>query len=356
MNNKIKCTKCDKLLPSDSEFCPYCGIPLTNNISVKSTNTNKLKKKILIASIAVILAICVMLGGFFGYKNVIIPMQKYNQANDLLKSGDYQEAMALFKELNSYKDSNELFKKSNYKYAIDLYKNKDYDEAFEIFYELKDYKDSKKYLQKEELRWRIIGNEFTLGSFEQDNNTSNGKEPIEWIVLDNALIGDSVYAISKYCLDYRKFNSENFYNGDGDLDIWLRKEFYSSAFTLTEKEQLMPYQICYTETEILPSGAAKGKNPRYDYVGLPDSTHIKTLKKNNISVLTTRTEYAIAQADVPKSEIKDALSTPVGYWLNTSSGYMYMNIVNSESHKIEMNSKNPNEYYAVRPVICIKKK
>lgn len=39
------------------------------------------------------------------------------------------------------------------------------------------------------------GNVVTYGHYEQDNDTANGKEPIEWVVLD--VQGDKALLISK---------------------------------------------------------------------------------------------------------------------------------------------------------------
>ena len=41
-----------------------------------------------------------------------------------------------------------------------------------------------------------VGDTYKFGSYEQDNKTSNGKEEIEWIVLDKD--GISLLLISKY--------------------------------------------------------------------------------------------------------------------------------------------------------------
>ena len=47
-----------------------------------------------------------------------------------------------------------------------------------------------------------VGDTITFGTYEQDNNTSNGKEAIEWTVLDKN--GMSVLLISKQALDCQR--------------------------------------------------------------------------------------------------------------------------------------------------------
>ena len=50
-----------------------------------------------------------------------------------------------------------------------------------------------------------VGSTVFFGSYEQDNDTANGKEDIEWIVL--AKEGNKLLVISKYALDCQKYNS-----------------------------------------------------------------------------------------------------------------------------------------------------
>lgn len=51
-----------------------------------------------------------------------------------------------------------------------------------------------------------IGDTYTMGTYEQDNNTKNGKEAIEWIVAE--VQGDEALLISKYAIEAMAFNTE----------------------------------------------------------------------------------------------------------------------------------------------------
>ena len=80
------------------------------------------------------------------------------------------------------------------------------------------------------------GDIIKIGSYEQDNDLSNGKEPIEWIVLSNN--GSELFVLSKYGLDYKPMND---YPGDltwenCSLRTWLNNDFYNTAFTDKEKD------------------------------------------------------------------------------------------------------------------------
>lgn len=77
-----------------------------------------------------------------------------------------------------------------------------------------------------------VGDVVEFGSYEQDGDTSNGKEPIEWRVL--AVEGNRAYVVSQKALDTRAFNEDeddgNNWNSS-DLKKWLETDFASQAFT-----------------------------------------------------------------------------------------------------------------------------
>ena len=79
------------------------------------------------------------------------------------------------------------------------------------------------------------GDTVTIGTFEQDGDAGNGKEPIEWDVLfaddEKALV------VSKYVLFCGEFGKNWDYEG---CLIWdyFDNEFYNNAFTDAEKEKI----------------------------------------------------------------------------------------------------------------------
>ena len=91
-----------------------------------------------------------------------------------------------------------------------------------------------------------IGEYITFGSYEQDGNISNGKEPIEWLVLSKN--NKEMLLLSKYALEYLPYNDTNYYP-DGDdrykkpatwetclVRKFLNNDFYDSAFSKEEKK------------------------------------------------------------------------------------------------------------------------
>lgn len=80
-----------------------------------------------------------------------------------------------------------------------------------------------------------VGDYVTFGSYEQDNDVSNGKEAIEWLVLD--IQDGKALLLSKYALEGKSYNKE--YEAitweNCTLRSWLNNEFYHEAFSNAEK-------------------------------------------------------------------------------------------------------------------------
>lgn len=101
-----------------------------------------------------------------------------------------------------------------------------------------------------------VGDYITFGKYEQDNNESNGKADIEWLVLDKK--DGKLLVISKDILSTAMFISNSQY-GNNNWAKWdesqirreMNVEFYNDAFNEDEKKRI-------AVTKVLP-----GKNPYY---------------------------------------------------------------------------------------------
>lgn len=82
------------------------------------------------------------------------------------------------------------------------------------------------------------GDYITYGSYEQDGNTDNGAEPLEWLVL--AKTDSTVLVISRYVLDAGPFSSAE--QGCNWRNSLLRKQlnedFLNTAFTERERREI----------------------------------------------------------------------------------------------------------------------
>jgi hypothetical protein len=85
-----------------------------------------------------------------------------------------------------------------------------------------------------------------FGNYEQDNDTTNGAEPIKWQVLE--VSDGKALLISKHVLDKEEYNESEAASGDENstslrwnqshIRNWLNNEFSNSAFCEGEKEAI----------------------------------------------------------------------------------------------------------------------
>ena len=106
-----------------------------------------------------------------------------------------------------------------------------------------------------EIEGLTVGEIVTFGTYEQDGNFGNGKEPIEWEVL--SVEGNKALLISKYVLDCQPYNNE-----DTDvtwetctLRTWLNNDFKNAAFSSAEQAKIPTVTI------------VNKNNPRYGTAG-----------------------------------------------------------------------------------------
>lgn len=86
-----------------------------------------------------------------------------------------------------------------------------------------------------------VGDVVYFGRFEQDLYTKNGKEKIEWQVLDKK--GNKALLVSKYLLDVRPYNKKEkaITWKKCTLRKWMNKEFFNTAFSEEEKDKADGY-------------------------------------------------------------------------------------------------------------------
>lgn len=180
-----------------------------------------------------------------GYNDADMRAQEsqYKKGIIQLNSRDYDGATETFRSISGYSDANLLAKESQYQKASSLNELGNYYAAYITYIALGDYKDAGDIISNDKnlsyFAQFEIGNTIMLGNYEQDNNTNNGTEAIEWIVLDKE--NSSVVLISKYGLDYHS-NSFSIRDKnewyDGEMYRWLNSEFKTSAFKKDEQHKI----------------------------------------------------------------------------------------------------------------------
>ncbi len=83
-----------------------------------------------------------------------------------------------------------------------------------------------------------VGDVVVFGEYQQDLDTTNGNEPIEWEVLD--VSNNRALLLSKYVIECKAYNEEvvEFTWETCSLRSWLNGEFYDTAFDEDEKHRI----------------------------------------------------------------------------------------------------------------------
>lgn len=84
-----------------------------------------------------------------------------------------------------------------------------------------------------------VGDIVVIGSYEQDNVLDNGKEPLEWIVLESH--EDKAWLMTKYCIDQAIFWPERVSRhwGNSNLRAWMNGDFIAETFTEAEQSVIL---------------------------------------------------------------------------------------------------------------------
>ncbi len=164
--------------------------------------------------------------------------QKLDQAEMLVSEGKYEEAREYLEEIND----ESAIKEDRYNKAMEYMSEEDYGSAY-LFLTGLNYEDSEaKKDEIKELAHQVFferaekGSIIYFGEYEQDNDTSNGKETIEWIVLKKKK--QKMLVISRYALDYTIFDFDQEGWKDSYIRQQLNEDFISSAFSGKEQERI----------------------------------------------------------------------------------------------------------------------
>ena len=171
-----------------------------------------------------------------------IASSKRSRAMKLLESGNYDYAYTLLREIN---DIDTIFA-SKYDRAIKCIDSGDYESAYILLKDIS-YKNSKeKYAiakakyEQILIRNAAVGDKIIFGTYEQDNDTSNGAEDIEWLVL--AKESNKILVISDKVLDFQSYNEKPYYETrkaitweQCSLRKWLNDSFLNEAFSEEER-------------------------------------------------------------------------------------------------------------------------
>ncbi len=246
---------------------------------VEAEKRAKRNKKIAIITTPII---CAVIAFVIVLNTVIIPNVKYNNAVALMNEGKIIEAYEALIVLDGYKDSAE--------------------KARSIYNEYK----------AEKLKVAEVGDYVFFGTYEQDNNTSNGKEDIEWLVLDKK--DGKALVISKYALDCQQYNT--IYTDATwetcSLRKWLNGTFINEAFSEAEKSVIPTVAVSADKN---PEYSTNPGNATQDKVFLLSITEANQYFSSDSARQCEATAYAEAQdAYVSSSNVN------CWWWLRSPGG------------------------------------
>lgn len=222
----------------------------------------KRNKKIAIITAPIV---CAVIAFIIVLNTVIIPNGKYNDAIALMDAGKYSEAISAFEALDGYKDSVNKIEECN----VNIY-------GEEVWNKVKSVN---------------VGDVYKFGSYEQDNNKSNGQEDIEWLVLEKD--GTKILVVSKYALDCKPYNTSY-------TDVtwetctfrkWLNNDFLGSAFSANEKAMIPTVTVSADKN---PDYNTNPGNAMQDQVFLLSITEANKYFSSDSARQCKPTDYAVA--------------------------------------------------------------
>ena len=161
------------------------------------------------------------------------------------------------------------------------------------------------------------GKTVQFGHYEQDDNITNGKESIEWIVL--AKEGSRALLISKYALDCQPYNTTK--TGvtweTCSLRKWLNESFLNSAFSKSEQNMIITATI---KADMNPYFITEPGNDTRDKIFILSIKEAIKYLDNYEARKCAPTYYAIAQGAATSNKCYKDGRAACWWWLR-SPGY-----------------------------------
>lgn len=135
------------------------------------------------------------------------------------------------------------------------------------------------------------GDYILFGHYEQDGDTSNGPEPVEWEVLEES--DGRMLLISRYVLDAMPYNTEktDVTWEKSSIRQWLNDDFYNNAFDADEQKGIVKVKLSN------PNNACwgtKGGKDTEDHVFLLSAEELR--KYYNFNTWDDDSQYGYSQA------------------------------------------------------------
>ena len=197
---------------------------------------------------------------------------------------------------------------------------------------------------QERLQNAQVGEYVAYGRYEQDNDSSNGAEDLEWLVL--AKEDQRILLVSRYCLEMQPYHTvdteitwENCY-----LRQWMNTTFLNCAFNEEEMQYLLTTEI--KNSGNLEWGSSGGNNTSDTIFALSLEEVERYFVNSGISTLAVRTLYA--------KQGNANLSSECNWWLRTAGAFnTYAMHINDNGNIISLGLNVGIDTVAARPAVWI---
>ena len=235
------------------------------------------------------------LGGFKDSGTMIL----YYEARELEAGGPdtLAEAAEAYEALDGFRDSAdraEACREALYQAGRAELDAGHYYTANKYLSGIKGYRDADSLLDDPGMKAGLVGVGDTVffGSYEQDNDMSDGKEPVEWLILDMA--DGEALVIAKYGLDAAAYHEE--WESTAwetcTLRAWLNDDFLNEAFSEDEQERIRETAVT---AETNPEYDTDPGNDTEDRVFLLSIAEAEKYFGSDEERVCTVTEYAFEQ-------------------------------------------------------------
>ncbi len=191
-----------------------------------------------------------------------------------------------------------------------------------------------------------VGDFVSFGKYEQDDNRSNGKEAISWMVL--AVDGSRALLISRYALDAVPYNEvwKDMTWEECSLREWLNSTFINDAFTSDEKSAILTTKVDNSKSQGNSGWNKDGGYDTSDQVFLLSYKEAKDYFRKTDSSLCKPTEYAIAMGVWKNGK-------NYCHWWLRSPGKTQNCAAYASSESTYSSTEDKNRAIGVRPVIWV---
>ncbi len=199
----------------------------------------------------------------------------------------------------------------------------------------------------------VKGNRIAFGSYEQDNDNTNGKEAIEWTVAYTFTAGDKkrVYLISNECLFVAPYSNESDETtwAESSLRAYLNNEFYSEAFDTDEQGYIYSANLSNLPNSTFPDVDAGPMTS--DNVFIPSYADYGTFFDWTLSAVAEFTPAA--KAALEGIEDKDSYVENSWWMRNPGSSLKNAMVLNNDGEMVTDNGEAVKKLCGVRVGIWV---